>query len=260
MKYDITNDNFTVYEPVETPKVKMDFPLLDDIQNDISSWADGVVYRPSGESVPIVSDNTNIFNINNTEEHKVNQSTLENTKVSIKGDQKKTGDYIINSLMNRLKLTREQAAGITGVMMSESGLNPSAYNKREKAGIYKGSSANGAGYGAGTLQWSNKRKDTALKLIGKVGTPIESLSLDDQIEMLSRELEGPYKNTLLGIKASKSASEAAATMYCHNVGGFSSSTSPATQDEIDKMNKRYKFTGNSSLINRGMQFAEAFLQ
>jgi len=31
MKYDITNDNFTVYEPVETPKVKMDFPLLDDI-------------------------------------------------------------------------------------------------------------------------------------------------------------------------------------------------------------------------------------
>jgi len=46
--------------------------------------------------------------------------------------------------------------------------------------------------------------------------------------MLSRELEGPYKNTLLGIKASKSASEAAATMYCHNVGGFSSSTSPAT--------------------------------
>ena len=53
--------------------------------------------------------------------------------------------------MDRLQLTREQAAGIMGVIQAESNGDPAAYNKKEKAGKYKGSAANGAGYGAGIL-------------------------------------------------------------------------------------------------------------
>ena len=74
--------------------------------------------------------------------------------------------------------------------------------------------------------------------------------------MVCRELEGPYKNTLDGIRASKTASEAAATMYCHNVGGFSSSPNPATEDEISNMNRRYKKFAPDGIVNRGMKYAE----
>jgi len=63
--------------------------------------------------------------------------------------------------------------------MAESGLNPAAYNKQEKAGKLKASRANGAGYGGGILQWSMDRKRTTLASIGKEGYNIEDLSLED---------------------------------------------------------------------------------
>ena len=166
------------------------------------------------------------------------------------------GKVVIDTLMTRLNLTKDQAAGVAGVMMAESGLNPAAYNKQEKAGKLKASRANGAGYGGGILQWSMDRKRTTLASIGKEGYNIEDLSLEDQLEMLIKEFEGPYKNTLEGIKNSTTASQAAATFYCHNVAGFSSSKAPATQDEIDKVNKRYAKFGNSAVVNTGMDFAE----
>lgn len=252
LQYNFLDNNFTVYEPVETPKVTINYPLSDDPID--APWASRIL----DSGTPIVKSNIPQIVNNNPEEQNIHQETdyrVENSQ-QISGNSLENGRYVINSLMSRLNLSKEQAAGIAGVIMSESGINPSAYNKAEKAGKLKASSANGVGYGAGMLQWSNDRKRTALKLIGREGSNIEDLSLDDQIEMLARELEGPYKNTLLGIRSSKNASEAAATMYCHNVGGFSSSTRPATKSEIDTMNKRYSKFGNN-IINRGMSYAES---
>ena len=174
------------------------------------------------------------------------------------GDSRKNAELIIDFLMRRLGLTRAQAAGIAGVGMAESGCMPNNYNRAEKAGTYKSSAANGAGYGAGVWQWSNQRKNKALALIGKPG-PIENLSLGEQCEMLARELEGSYKATLEGIKKCSSAAQSAATFYCHSIAGYSRSTEPATQAEIDRDNARYAKVGGNSQINKGMKYANGLM-
>lgn len=165
---------------------------------------------------------------------------------------------IMNTLMDRLQLTREQAAGIMGVIQAESHGDPAIFNKKEKAGTHKGSSANGAGYGVGIIQWSLGRKKTALKLIGKENSRIEDLSLEDQIEMMIKELEGPYRHALNGIRKCTNARDAAATFYCHNVAGYSSSDNIATQEEINAKNRRYGHAGSPRQINIGMDYAEQF--
>jgi len=78
--------------------------------------------------------------------------------------------------------------------------------------------------------------------------------------MLEYELTNSYKNTLEGIRKCNSASEAAATFYCHAIAGFSPSKDIASKEEIDKMNKRYSRVGANSLINKGMNYAEGYLQ
>lgn len=174
------------------------------------------------------------------------------------GDSRKNAELIIEFFMKRLGLTRAQAAGIAGVGMAESECMPDRYNVREKMGLYNGSSANGSGYGAGIWQWSNQRKNTALALIGKLG-PIENLSLGEQCEMLAKELESSYKSVLAGIKKCNNAAAAAATFYCHSIAGFSISTEPATQAEIDKANARYAKVGGDSQINKGMKYANGLM-
>lgn len=247
----LENGFFKVYEGVQPTKGEKFSTLLGDTIQMPEGWTVNEAGIPitGGKQYEEQKKQEEELMINNPEVPTDNSKTLSNY----------SNNKIVNLLMSRLNLTKEQASGIAGVMMSESGLNPSSYNKSEKAGKLKSSSANGSGYGAGLLQWSGPRKNKALQLIGKSGS-IENLSLEDQIEIVARELEGPYRNTLQGIKASTTASQAAATMYCHNVGGFSSSTDPATQSEIDKMNQRYsKFTGkdpNKLVVNRGMRYAE----
>ena len=59
------------------------------------------------------------------------------------------GVYIAKTLMQQMGLKDFQAAGFPGCFMAESRCNPAAYNKAEKSGQFKGSSANGSGYGAG---------------------------------------------------------------------------------------------------------------
>lgn len=239
-------------------------------KNTIQDYLQGLMFN-SPDGIPVVvqpqqekeenkmiDDRGNYYSQELDLEEDSKKKSTKKTNLITKQQVLANGSKVINSLIDRLGMTREQAAGVAGVIMAESGLNPASYNKAEKAGTLKGSKANGAGYGAGMLQWSMGRKDAVLKLIGK-NKPIEELSIDDQIDMLIGELQGPYKNTLEGILQCKTPSEAAATMYCHNVGGLSSSRLPATQAEIDAMNKRYsKFAKNQ--INKGMDYAEELFQ
>ena len=197
------------------------------------------------------------------------------------GETKANGEAVIRSLMNDMGLTKEQAAGIAGVMTAESGVNPHIVNKGEKAGTYKSSGANNEGtpygtkhspwsYGAGICQWTftdRKEKaimgglgvsrDEAIRIIK--GGGIESLSLDQQIKMLEYELNTSYKYTLQGLRKCSNASQAAATFYCHAVAGYSTSTEPASQAEIDKKNAAYSKVGANSQINKGMAFAEGYV-
>lgn len=199
------------------------------------------------------------------------------------GQTKENALQVISALMSKLGLTKEQAAGIAGVLTAESGVNPAIYNKGEKNGTYKSSGANNTGapygekhcpwsYGAGICQWTfTQRKEKAI--MGGLGVSreeavniiksggIESLSLDKQINMLAYELEkGDYKNTLAGIKKCSTASQSAATFYCHAVAGYSTSREPASDGEVNKANARYAKVGATSQITKGMRFAEGYIK
>lgn len=189
---------------------------------------------------------------------------------------------IMRALQSQLGLTKEQSAGIAGVLLAESGCNPHAYNKGEKHGTYHSSGANNEGtpygtkhcawsYGAGICAWTfTQTKEKVLmgglgisrdKAVGIIqGKGIESLSLDQQIPMLVYYLKVIQKNALIGVKKCGTASLAAATFYCHAVAEYSSSTEPATQTEIQKKNAAYTKVGAQSQINKGMSFAEGLLR
>lgn len=268
LQYNPFKGFFTVFEDVNK-KLELDQPLG---KKDISSWAKDILYNDAGLPTIIVNSNIEdratqqspeIINDNNPEIPLITNTQQEEVTPTVKKitkqQQLSNGKKVISLLTKRLNLTQQQAAGIAGVIMSESGLNPGNFNREEKAGRLTTSKANGAGYGAGMLQWSMGRKANALQLLGK-NSPIESLSLEDQVEIIARELEGPYKEALQGIRSSKTASQAAATMYCHNAAASSRSPYPATQVEIDTINKRYSKFGNPHLVNDGMNYAEQLLE
>lgn len=105
--------------------------------------------------------------------------------------------------MEAFKLKDYQAVGFAGCWMAESGCDPTKYNKEEKAGTFKGSTANGDGYGAGLAQWSNAWKKTIQQQFNRY-TPIETWTLDQQIEIVTK---GCTQNFIQLLRNSTSASE-----------------------------------------------------
>lgn len=286
LRYNFLNNDFVVYQNVENPKVTLDLPLYDE-PLDISDWASGV----SDSGIPIVKNKVNSEKQSSQSKLVVSNSPEENitdldqsnfAEKPLISNSNKNAQLVINSLMKNLNLTKAQAAGIAGVLTAESGINPQAFNKEEKAGTNTKSSANNKGakygeknspwsYGAGIGQWTfTDRKEKAI--MGGLGVDqktakniittggIESLSLNQQIKMLEYELNNNYRNVLEGIRKCNNASEAAATFYCHAIAGYSKSTEKATLDEIKKMNERYSNVGSKSLINKGMGYAEGYAQ
>lgn len=284
LKYNfLDNSFFTTYQNVEVPKVELNLPIMD-TPLDISDWASGI----AEDGTPIVRDNRpKLYMINdNNPEPEITLASSDTQKkdnnTSKTYSNNNNAEIVISTLMADLGLTRSQAAGITGVLEAESGINPQAFNSKEKNGTYSSSSANNQGkqyghknspwsYGAGIGQWTftdRKEKaimgglglnqDEAINLIKTKG--IESLSLEQQIKMLEYELTNNYKNTLEGIKKCTNASDAAATFYCHAIAGYSSSKEKATLDEIKQMNKKYSKVGAKELINKGMKNAEKYVR
>lgn len=88
-----------------------------------------------------------------------------------------------------------QAAGFAGCFMEESGCDPGAYNAAEKSGRFKGSSANGSGYGAGLAQWSNAWKRQIQRQFHNF-RPIENWSLDQQIDIVTQGCSESFINLL----------------------------------------------------------------
>ena len=114
------------------------------------------------------------------------------------------GVYIAKRLIQEWGLKDFQAAGFPGCFMAESRCDPKAYNKAEKSGRFKGSSANGSGYGAGLAQWSNTWKRSIQQQFNRY-TPIESWTLDQQIQIVIRTCKPTFISM---IKRCSSAAEA----------------------------------------------------
>lgn len=105
------------------------------------------------------------------------------------------GVYITKKIMDTWNLKDFQAAGFAGCFMEESGCDPGAYNAAEKSGRFKGSSANGAGYGAGLAQWSNAWKRQIQRQFNN-SRPIENWSLDQQIAIVTKGCSPSFINLL----------------------------------------------------------------
>ncbi len=92
---------------------------------------------------------------------------------------------IYGFLINTMHLTAAGAVGAIANILQESGLNPGAYNKAEQSNTYKGSSANGSGYGAGIIQWSNAWKTSVER---QINMKIEQAPLNVQLALLAQDL------------------------------------------------------------------------
>lgn len=108
---------------------------------------------------------------------------------------KKRGCYILKKLCEAWNCQPQNAVGACGCFYCESTCDPAAYNKAEKAGKFKGSAANGAGYGAGIAQWSLSWKASIQKMFGNY-SPIESWSLDQQIQIVLKTCKPNFVNKL----------------------------------------------------------------
>jgi len=94
-------------------------------------------------------------------------------KLTVKqGDRAK---YAVKRLMDE-GLNREQASGVVGNMMKESGLNPKL-GHTDSNGLHSG----------GIVQWNGPRYNAVSKFFGK---PVEQVSFENQLEYVIKELKG----------------------------------------------------------------------
>ena len=119
---------------------------------------------------------------------------------------------VANNLYKNGRFTKEQAAAIAGVMIDENNVDPTSYNKAEKAG--KGAKGTGGfGYGAGIGSWAfADAKNALLTASGyAANTPIESLSLDDQVKLLITDSNGRMKKYYDALRRTRNIEDASAT-------------------------------------------------
>ena len=132
----------------------------------------------------------------------------------------KNGVYITQKIMQAFGLKDYQAVGFAGCWMCESNCNPGAYNKAEKNGTFKGSSANGAGYGAGLAQWSNNWKSRIQKQFNRY-TSIETWTMDQQIEIVTKGCTPSFISMLKNATSAAQSTDIILRGYENGSGGTS---------------------------------------
>lgn len=195
-RYDPIQDNFYTYEAVETPKVTLDLPLIND-GLDISDWSIGfaknnnqseeIIQTPLAKGTRLAQA---IFNnrepSNPMPQQPVQQETPKSNqsiKLTESSPQLRAKEFFVKK-----GLSPHIAAGIVGNLMVESGgLNPTAVGD------------NGSAYGL--AQWRLDRRKNLENFAKEKGKDISDF--DTQLEFLWHELNGNYKrvlNKLLGAK------------------------------------------------------------
>ena len=120
--------------------------------------------------------------------------------------------------------TKEQAAALAGVYVDENNCDPGSYMGAEKNG-QGASGTGGSGYGAGIGSWTfADYKNQCLNDAGYAsGTPIESLSLQQQCDMIIATSQKSNKKYYDALKRCDNIEDASATAVVMTGGvGFSS--------------------------------------
>lgn len=225
LKYNfLDNDFFQVYQNVETPKVELNLPIMDE-PLDISDWASGI----SESGVPIVRDNrpkSYMINDNNPEpqvtiEENPTQTSSVKTQdeTSIFTDTSSKEKQAINFFISK-GLQKYQAAGIVGNLLVESpGLNTEALGD------------SGSAYGI--AQWRLDRRKALEKFASKRGKPMSDF--ETQLEFLWDEINNSQKSykVLEGLLNSSNEEEAALSF-------MKTFERPSSNPKINQIQKRQK--------------------
>lgn len=173
------------------------------------------------------------------------------------------------------------AAGLVGCMKAESGITPSKVNSGEKNGTLTTSGACNHGtaygtkhspwsYGAGICQWTYcDRKENAMiaglgytssqaqSLIKSKG--VESLSLEQQLRMAVGEIsKGKYSSNYgIAMRKTQNLKDSVAATYCRYLGGFSSSASVPTDNDIKRIDKSYDAANGRAISGFGTRYKYA---
>ena len=234
MQYNFLDNSFTTYENVETPKVQLSIPLMDD-PLDISDWAEGV----SSSGIPIVKNNLNkgpkMINDNPdkvdvipySESTSQSSTTKQSSSKNLKDNQKIAYNFFVGK-----GLQPHQAAGLVGNLIRESQLDPTAVNKHSGA--------------TGIAQWLGDRKK---KLFAKYG---KNPTFNQQLDFIWEELNSTHKKGLEMLKQSLNVDEAAANAF----GWYEFSVGP--KKAIQEM-KKYGQDGVKS-YNQGIKYARTLLE
>lgn len=154
----------------------------------------------------------------------------------------RNAEYIYNWLIKNGGFTPTQAAGITGVIMSESACNPKAVNEGEvkKYGFHVA--------GKGICQWSNNRNDDFIDWYKSRNNTNENVypneaSLDDQLEFMTHEMSkrGKFMDLMRDVKDGDVTSAADIMLRGYENGGENGLASVNQIDEIySKHNNPYE--------------------
>lgn len=215
MQYNFLDNSFTTYENVETPKVQLNMPLMNE-PLDISDWAEGI----SSSGIPIIKNNLNkgpkMINDNPEKvdvipyNENITQSTGQSNSKNLKGNQKIAYDFFISK-----GLYPHQAAGIVGNLIGESELNHQAVNPSSKA--------------FGIAQWLGDRKK---KLFNKYGN---NPTLEQQLDFIWEELNTSEKRAFDKLLQTQSVEEATNSFMKHF-------ERPSQREMAQSINKRIKFS------------------
>lgn len=131
---------------------------------------------------------------------------------------KKRGCYILKKLCEAWGCEPVNAVGSVGCFYCESTCDPAQYNKAEKNGSFKGSAANGTGYGAGLAQWSLGWKKDIQKMFHNF-SPIEQWSMDQQVQIILKTCKPKFVNMLKGCKTATESTDIWLRGYENGGGG-----------------------------------------
>ena len=123
---------------------------------------------------------------------RVNNFINPNATQPITGEQRKANAKYIMDYFIKKGFTKEQAAGIVGNMVQESGLNPTQNQV-------------GGGGGYGLIQWTDPSRKAALYKFAGTNNP----SLQQQLDFTWREMITTHKGAINAIARSRTAAEAA---------------------------------------------------
>lgn len=175
----------------------------------------------------------------------IQQDTVQRPEYKISNKPKDVMDRAVrvaNYLHEHGGFSKDQAAAIAGVMIDENNVDPTSYMKAEKAG--KGAKGTGGfGYGAGIGSWTFADTKNALLKAGgyKPNTPIESLSLDEQANLLVLDSKGRMKRYYDALKRTNNIEDASATavIITGGVGHSKNWTTHPTTAEAKAMSDFY---------------------